>query len=35
MEIRILTGVKNGVKLFIGDTNILGVAKVENVKFGI
>lgn len=28
-------GVKSGVKFFIGDANILGVAKVENVKFGI
>lgn len=28
-------GAKSGVKLFIGDTNILGVAKVENVKFDI
>lgn len=28
-------GVKSGVKLFIGDTNILGVAEVENVKFGV
>lgn len=28
-------GEKSGIKLFIGDTDILGVAKVENVKLGI